>query len=82
MPLKSIGHLFCSTKGSNWIPAHVLPERVTEDYTAELLYSVKVGTNQDCRETLTKGSKLGLLLNRRLNSYFIVNSIIQKTTET
>jgi len=28
-------------KGSNWIPAHVLPERVTEDYTAELLYSVK-----------------------------------------
>ena len=28
-------------KGSNWIPAHVLPERVTEEYIYDLLYSAK-----------------------------------------
>jgi beta-mannosidase len=28
-------------KGSNWIPAHVLPERVTADYLRDLLYSAK-----------------------------------------
>ena len=28
-------------KGSNWIPADVLPERVTEDYTRELLQAAK-----------------------------------------
>ena len=28
-------------KGSNWIPAHVLPEKVTEEYIYDLLYSAK-----------------------------------------
>ena len=28
-------------KGSNWIPAHILPERVTEEYIYDLLYSAK-----------------------------------------
>lgn len=28
-------------KGSNWIPAHVLPEAVTGEYTRDLLYSAK-----------------------------------------
>ena len=28
-------------KGSNWIPAHVLPEKVTADYLEDLLYSAQ-----------------------------------------
>ena len=28
-------------KGSNWIPAHVLPEQVSSEYMSELLYSAK-----------------------------------------
>ena len=28
-------------KGSNWIPAHILPEKVTEEYIYDLLYSAK-----------------------------------------
>merc|ERR1719433_2613435 len=28
-------------KGSNWIPAHILPEQVTSEYIYDLLYSAK-----------------------------------------
>ena len=34
-------------KGSNWIPAHVLPEQVTEKYIEQLLTDAK-DTNQNC----------------------------------
>lgn len=34
-------------KGTNWIPAHVLPEMVTEHYTRELL-TAAADTHQNC----------------------------------
>ncbi|XP_068243151.1 beta-mannosidase isoform X2 [Palaemon carinicauda] len=34
-------------KGSNWIPAHVLPEMVTKEYTMELLKAAQI-THQNC----------------------------------
>ncbi|XP_064086358.1 beta-mannosidase-like isoform X2 [Macrobrachium nipponense] len=34
-------------KGSNWIPAHILPEVVSRDYTLELLRAAQI-THQNC----------------------------------
>ena len=41
--LKSTNNcIFYLLQGSNWIPAHVLPEKVTQEYLEDLLYSAKV----------------------------------------